>query len=129
LQGRYLRAELLSLEKEYGNLQSSEARELKQLRDENTKLKRLVADLSLDKIMLQDIVHKKDSKARQTTTGHDVSGLLRSVSPASTIPSRSRSTTAGYEVGEGVREDLPSDARAAIRRSALVLRWKLEAVP
>lgn len=45
--------------KEYGNLQPSEARELKQLRDENTKLKRLVADLSLDKIMLQDIVPKK----------------------------------------------------------------------
>lgn len=45
--------------KEYGNLQPSEARELKQLRDENTKLKRLVADLSLDKIMLQDIVQEK----------------------------------------------------------------------
>ena len=45
--------------KEYGNLQPSEARELKQLRDENAKLKRLVADLSLDKIMLQDIVQKK----------------------------------------------------------------------
>lgn len=44
--------------KEYGNLQPSEARELKQLRDENIKLKRLVADLSLDKIMLQDIVQK-----------------------------------------------------------------------
>lgn len=43
-------------EKEYGNLQPSEARELKQLRDENTKLKRLVADLSLDKIMWQDLV-------------------------------------------------------------------------
>jgi putative transposase len=37
----------------------SEARELKQLRDENLKLKRLVADLSLDKVMLQDVVQKK----------------------------------------------------------------------
>ena len=45
--------------KEYGNLQPSEAPELKQLRDENSKLKRLVADLSLDKIMLQDIIQKK----------------------------------------------------------------------
>jgi len=44
--------------KVYGSLQPSEARELKQLRDENTKLKRLVADLSLDKVMLQDIVQK-----------------------------------------------------------------------
>ena len=38
--------------KVYGNLQPSEARELKQLRDENTRLKRLVADLTLDKVML-----------------------------------------------------------------------------
>ena len=45
--------------KEYGNLQPSEARELKQLREENTKLKRLVADLSLDKVMLQDVLQKK----------------------------------------------------------------------
>ena len=45
--------------KTYGSMLPSEARELKQLRDENTKLKRLVADLSLDKVMLQDIVQKK----------------------------------------------------------------------
>jgi putative transposase len=45
--------------KVYGGLQPSEVRELKQLRDEVTKLKRLVADLSLDKIMLQDVIQKK----------------------------------------------------------------------
>ena len=45
--------------KEYGSMLPSEARELKQLRDENTKLKRLVADLSLDKVMLQDVLQKK----------------------------------------------------------------------
>ena len=45
--------------KTYGSMLPSEARELKQLRDENTKLKRLVADLSLDKVMLQDIVQKQ----------------------------------------------------------------------
>ena len=45
--------------KVYGNLQPSEARELKQLRDDNTKLKRLVADLSLDKVMLQDVLSTK----------------------------------------------------------------------
>ena len=43
----------------YGGMPPSEARELKQLRDENSKLKRLVADLSLDKVMLQDVVQKK----------------------------------------------------------------------
>lgn len=45
--------------KQYGGLEASEVRELKQLRDENAKLKRLVADLSLDKAMLQDIASKK----------------------------------------------------------------------
>jgi putative transposase len=43
----------------YGGLAPSEARELTQLRDENTKLKRVVADLTLDKVMLQDVVQKK----------------------------------------------------------------------
>ena len=37
----------------------SELRELRQLREENTKLKRLVADLSLDRHLLQEIVRKK----------------------------------------------------------------------
>lgn len=45
--------------KTYGGMLPSEARELKQLRAENTKLKRLVAGLSLDKVMLQDIVQNK----------------------------------------------------------------------
>jgi len=44
---------------QYGGLEPSEARELKQLREENAKLKRLVADLSLDKAMLQDVTSKK----------------------------------------------------------------------
>jgi putative transposase len=37
----------------------NQARKLKQLEEENAKLKRLVADLSLDKIMLQDVLKKK----------------------------------------------------------------------
>lgn len=45
--------------KVYGGLQPSQARELKQLREEVAKLKRLVADLSLDKVMLQDVLQKK----------------------------------------------------------------------
>ena len=36
----------------------SEIRRLKQLEEENTKLKRLVADLTLDKTMLQDALRK-----------------------------------------------------------------------
>ena len=37
----------------------SELRRLRQLEEENRKLKQLVADLSLDKIMLQDVLQKK----------------------------------------------------------------------
>lgn len=45
--------------KKYGGLGPSELRRLRQLEEENTKLKRLVADLSLDKAMLQDVLSKK----------------------------------------------------------------------
>jgi transposase len=41
--------------KEYGGLQVDQARRLKELEQENAKLKRLVADLSLDKLVQKDI--------------------------------------------------------------------------
>ena len=43
----------------YGGLMPSEVKKLKQLEEENIRLKRLVADLTLDKQMLQDVVAKK----------------------------------------------------------------------
>ena len=43
----------------FGGLGPSELRRLRQLEEENNKLKRLVADLSLDKAMLQDVLAKK----------------------------------------------------------------------
>jgi putative transposase len=43
----------------YGSLEPDQARELKQLQEENARLKKLVADLSLDKAILQDIAAKK----------------------------------------------------------------------
>jgi putative transposase len=45
--------------KQYGDMGVSEVRELRQLREENNRLKRLVADLSLDKHMLQEVLSKK----------------------------------------------------------------------
>jgi putative transposase len=45
--------------KKYSGLGVSELRELKQLRQENQRLKRMVADLSLDKQMLREVVEKK----------------------------------------------------------------------
>ena len=45
----------------YGGLEVSEARRLKQLEEENRRLKRMVADLSLDKQMLEDVIkHSKN---------------------------------------------------------------------
>jgi putative transposase len=45
--------------KKYGGLLPSEMRRLKQLEEENNNLKRIVADLSLDKAMLQDVIKRK----------------------------------------------------------------------
>ena len=45
--------------KKYAGLLPSEMRRLKQLEDENRRLKKLVADLSLDREMLQDVIRRK----------------------------------------------------------------------
>ena len=45
--------------KRFGSLGVPELRELRQLREENSKLKGLVADLSLDKTILQEALRKK----------------------------------------------------------------------
>jgi putative transposase len=45
--------------KVYGGLMPSEVRRLKQLEEENARLRRLVADLSLDKEMLTEVIRKK----------------------------------------------------------------------
>ena len=45
--------------KRYGGLMPSEMRRLRELEEENSRLKRIVADLSLDKEMLQDVIKRK----------------------------------------------------------------------
>ena len=45
--------------KQYAGLEGDQVRELKQLQEENARLKRWVADLILDKTMLQDVLSKK----------------------------------------------------------------------
>ena len=46
--------------RKFAGMGVAELRELRQLREENKKLKQLVADLSLDKHMLQEVLSKKD---------------------------------------------------------------------
>lgn len=48
-----------SWRKKYGNLEVSEARKLRSLEDENSRLKRLVADLSLQNEILKEVNSKK----------------------------------------------------------------------
>lgn len=45
--------------KKYAGLMPAEMKRLRQLEDENNRLKKIVADLSLDKAMLQDVLSKK----------------------------------------------------------------------
>ena len=52
----------------YGGLQSDQVRELKQLQEENARLKKVVAERTLDKAILQDVV-KKSCAARAETPG------------------------------------------------------------
>jgi len=52
-------ATLYAWRKKYGGLGVAELRRLKQLEGENRRLKQLVADLSLDKEMLQEVIRKK----------------------------------------------------------------------
>src|SRR5205085_7082026 len=52
-------ASFYSWRKKYGGLMPSEMKGLTQLEEENQRLKKLVADLSLDKGMLQDVIRRK----------------------------------------------------------------------
>ncbi|ASY71757.1 putative transposase [Sinorhizobium fredii] len=45
--------------KRYGGMMPSEVKRMRQLEDENNRLKKIVADLTLDKAMLQDVIKRK----------------------------------------------------------------------
>ena len=52
-------ATFYKLKAKYGGMDLSDAKRLKQLEDENAKLRMLVADLALDREMLQDVIRRK----------------------------------------------------------------------
>jgi putative transposase len=62
--------------KQYAHLGVSEQRRLRQLEDENGRLKRLVADLTLDKHMLSEALRKTREARTPSGTGRVVSGDL-----------------------------------------------------
>jgi putative transposase len=63
--------------KQFTGMGISEIRRLKQLEDKNTKLKRLVADLTLDKTMLQDVMRKNCKAPREAPGRRPFHGGLR----------------------------------------------------
>ena len=65
----------------YGGMDVSEAQEAKQLRDENTKLKKLVVDLSLDKEMLKAVIAKNGWSSQ--TSGRTRTGCVGTTRRAS----------------------------------------------
>ncbi|MNL72068.1 Transposase [compost metagenome] len=52
-------ATYFNLKKKYAGMLPPEMKKLKQLEDENARLKRIVADLTLDREMLQDVIRRK----------------------------------------------------------------------
>jgi len=54
--------------KKYEGLLPAEMRRLKQLEDENAKLRKLVADLALDREVLQDVIRRPEGRAEQRTS-------------------------------------------------------------
>ena len=52
--------------KKYDGLLPTEMKRLKQLEDENTRLRKLVADLSLDREMLQDVIRRTEGRRSQS---------------------------------------------------------------
>jgi putative transposase len=71
--------------KKYGSLGTPEIRELRQLRDENKKLKQLVADLTLDKHILQQSLKKSFEHPGEAAVGRVGPAGLPAV-PASRLP-------------------------------------------
>jgi len=53
--------------KKYDGLLPTEMKRLKQLEDENTRLRKLVADLSLDREMLQDVIRRTVGRRSQSS--------------------------------------------------------------
>ena len=68
--------------KKYAGLMPSEMKRLRQLEEENAKLKRVVADLSLDKAMLQDVLSKSSEACPQAQACRHSQGGLEGFDPA-----------------------------------------------
>ena len=125
--------------KKYGGLMPSEMRRLRQLEEENAKLKRLVADLSLDKAMLQDVISRKSSEAcpaaadrrscRGALAGQHPAGVRVLRAERSTLPLSSRRADQA-ELKKRIKEIAETRVRYGYRRIHVLLRregWEVNA--
>jgi putative transposase len=106
--------------KKYAHLGVSELRRLRQLEDENGRLKRLVADLTLDKHMLSEALRKTREARAPSGTGRVVSGdvpgqLRASLSAGAVQPGR----VVSPESGAGPVGAAPAYSRARSRAATL----------
>jgi putative transposase len=117
----------------------SEMRRLRQIEDENAKLKKLVADLSLDKAMLQDVLAKNSeaceaTSARRRGPSHlegqhstDVAQVLRAERSSCHDKARRRSQAA---LAARIKEIAETRVRYGYRRVHVLLRregWEINA--
>jgi putative transposase len=82
--------------KVYGGLGDGELRRVKQLEDENRKLKQLVADLSLDKHILQDVLSKKKALTLGGGARSSRTSSRPTASRSGVVASRLASTRAAF---------------------------------
>lgn len=68
--------------KKFGGMGVTKLRRLRQLEEENQRLKRLVADLSLDKVMLQEVIKKSSEAGSEASGGTFSAGGLPYQCPA-----------------------------------------------
>jgi len=92
----------------YGGMDVSEAEEVKHLRDENARLKKLVAELSLDKDMLQSVIRKNSLSSHPTDEDLSVG------TPARRAETRSAALVGRVQVQRAPR--LRADGGAEIER-------------
>jgi putative transposase len=124
--------------KRYAGVGVSEWRELRQLREENRRLKTLVADLTLDKQILQEVLSKKSDARRTSRTGREYQAAIpvsqRRACGLMGITHWSNRYRSGKDPPAALRlrcrELAASRVRYGYRRLAMLLRregWKVNA--
>lgn len=119
--------------KVYGGLMPSEVRRLKQLEEENSRLRKLVADLTLDKEMLTEVIKKRsdagagqrdDRLCENGLPGLDPPGLPRGSGAALDLSLCLRAAAAGYfaQANPGTRRD-PCSLRLPAHPRSAPTRW------